>query len=490
MSELNDLFINGQWIGGNGSPVMSVNPATDELLAQFSSADTDQVGSAVLSAREAFRGWAMLSLDQRIVYLNKFVIVLKEEKDSFAQTISRETGKPLWESMTEINAMLNKVPISIQAYRDRCLELNINREDETTHTYFKPHGVVGVLGPFNLPGHLPNGHIVPALLAGNTCVFKPSELTPLTGQRYMRLWEKTGIPSGVINLVQGGKETGRDLCGHEDIHGIFFTGSFETGQAIHHAFGGRPEKILALEMGGNNPLIVSDVPDIKAACYTILQSAFITSGQRCTCARRLILIRTKQTEEILRKLMRAISAIKVGIYDESPQPFMGPVISKRSAQTILDWQVRLVQMGGQILFPMKLVDGRAMLTPGLMDVNAIPKKVDVEIFGPLLQVVQVNDLDEAIAEANNTNYGLAAGILTNKKEEYQKFFNLSRAGIVNWNRPTTGASSKAPFGGIGKSGNHRPSAYFAADYCSYPVATMEFPELDLPETMLPGIVID
>lgn len=490
MNESNDLFINGQWIKGRGNPIKSVNPATEELLAQFSSATPEQVGAAVHAAKDAFYTWAEQSLDQRIIYLNKFITALKEEKDRMAETISRETGKPLWESMTEINAMVNKVPISIQAYRDRCLELKINLEDESNQTRFKPHGVVGVLGPFNLPGHLPHGHIIPALLAGNTCVFKPSELTPLTGQRYLELWKKTGIPPGVINLVQGGKETGSALCGHVDIQGLFFTGSFETGRAIHQAFGGKPEKMLALEMGGNNPLIVSMVSDIKAACYTIIQSAFITSGQRCTCTRRLILVENDQTQALMKELLHMTSTIKTGIYNQSPQPFMGPVISKRSAQSILDWQERLVHMGGKILFPLKSLDGRAMLSPGIIDVTDITQKEDVEIFGPLLQLIRVKDLDKAIMEANTTGFGLSAGILTNKKEEYLKFFKLSRAGLVNWNRPTTGASSKAPFGGVGKSGNHRPSAYFAADYCSYPVATMEFPQLDLPETKLPGIDID
>jgi len=490
MNESNDLFINGQWIKGRGNQVASVNPATEELLAKFSSATLDQVGDAIHAARDAFYAWADQSLDQRIVHLNKFVVALKQEKDRMAETVSQETGKPLWESMTEINAMLNKVPISIQAYRDRCLELKINLEDASNQTYFKPHGVVGVLGPFNLPGHLPHGHIIPALLAGNTCVFKPSELTPLTGQRYMELWQKAGIPSGVINLVQGGKETGSALSGHEDIQGLFFTGSFETGRAIHQAFGGKPQKILALEMGGNNPLIVSGISDIKAACYTIIQSAFITSGQRCTCTRRLIIVENDQTQALMKELLRMTSTIKVGIYNQSPQPFMGPVISKHSAQTILDWQERLAHMGGKILYPLKSLNGRAMLTPGIIDGTGINKKDDVEIFGPLLQLIRVKDLDQAIVEANATEFGLSAGILTNKKEEYQKFFKLSRAGIVNWNRPTTGASSKAPFGGIGKSGNHRPSAYFAADYCSYPVATMELSHLDLPDTKLPGIDID
>src|SRR3990167_8941296 len=165
------------------------------------------------------------------------------------------------------------------------------------------HGVMAVLGPYNLPGHLPNGHIIPALLAGNTVVFKPSALTSLVGQKLMEVWEKTNLPKGVLNLVQGGKETGIALAHHPDINGIYFTGSYETGKSLHQFFAGRPEVILALEMGGNNPLVVFNVQNLAAAVYLTIQSAFITSGQRCSCARRLIVANNKEGADFVKRLV-------------------------------------------------------------------------------------------------------------------------------------------------------------------------------------------
>ena len=441
------------------------------------------------SAKKAFDGWAALSIEKRKDYLAKFAAILRQNRDDLSLCISKETGKPLWESHQEVQAMVNKIPISFEAYQERCTVVNQEMEETMRATRFKPHGVVGVLGPFNLPGHLPNGHIVPALLAGNTVVLKPSELTPFVGQRYAECWEEVGLPVGVFNMTQGGKDTGASLTAHQDLNGLYFTGSAQTGVSIHQAFGGKPEKILALEMGGNNPLIVGQISNIKAACYLTIQSAFITSGQRCVCTQRLIMIENKQTDEFISLLINLARNIKVGTYTDHPEPFMGPVITKNAAQNVLHWQDKLESQGGSVLIKAECKDGKAMLTPGIIDVTAIKRREDVEIFGPLLQVIKVKNLDEAINEANNTQYGLAAGILSDDKKDYEQYYKLSYAGVVNWNRPTTGASSQAPFGGVGRSGNYHPSAYFAADYCAYPVASIESAELSLPKELTPGIQI-
>lgn len=485
-----DHFFNGLWHRGKGDRFVSVNPATLEELADFHHADGEDVDAAVRSAKDAFHMWSRMTLDARMFALNKFVLALHEARDQFAETISLETGKPLWESELEVKAMLNKVPISIEAYQDRCLNLKINTESASQRTIFKPHGVVAVIGPFNLPGHLPHGHIVPALLAGNTCVFKPSELTPMVGYLYARLWEETGLPQGVFQLIQGGKETGMALSMHNSIKGLFFTGSAAAGRAIHHLFGGNPERILALEMGGNNPLVVGQVDDLRGAAYVIAQSAFLTAGQRCTCARRLILIENEQTAELMKTLVAMVQSIKVGRFDGTPVPFMGPVISLTAAEKIKRMYHDLLYRGGKEIIPLKAAKPDTMLYPALVDVTGVKGIPDEEIFGPVLQVIRVAGLEEAIDAANDTDFGLSAAILTRNQNDYRRFLQLSRAGIVNWNRPTNGASSKAPFGGIGKSGNHRPSAYFAVDYCSYPVATMESVNLTLPDRLHPGISAD
>lgn len=467
---------------------VSINPASGEKNWEGKSAARSDVNKAVQAARKAFESWSGSPIEERIKFLNEFARLLGEQRNDFAAILSRETGKPQWESLTEVDVMVLKIRISIEAYNDRCREASGPMDTGLRITRFKPYGVVAVLGPFNLPGHLPNGHIVPALLAGNTVVFKPSELTPHVGEKMVKIWESAGLPKGVLNLLQGQKETGIALAQHPDIDGVFFTGSVEAGKAIHQFYAGRPEKILALEMGGNNPLIVADVQNVDAAVYLTIQSAFITSGQRCTCARRLIVVKSPLTDKFLARLIEVTKQIQVGPPTSQPEPFMGPVISKAAGERLLREQAFLQKKGGKSLVPMSLIGNNpAMLRPGIIDVTKIKNRPDKEIFGPLLQVIRVNTFADAIKEANHTAFGLAAGLLSDDEGLYKTFLQRSRAGIVNWNRQLTGASSQSPFGGIGQSGNHQPSAYFAADYCSYPVASIEAREFKIPEKLLPGI---
>jgi succinylglutamic semialdehyde dehydrogenase len=467
---------------------ISKNPITGETLWKGPSSSQQEIDSAISLARKVFPIWSNLSLQTRIEILLKFKESLELAKLSFAEIISKETGKPLWESKTEVDSMVAKVDISIKAYRQRCPEFLSTNSSISSITRHKPHGVAAVFGPFNFPGHLPNGHIVPALLAGNTVIFKPSELTPLVGEEMVKLWKNAGLPEGVINLVQGGAQTGSLLAMHSDLNALFFTGSWRIGKLLSQQFGAYPEKILALEMGGNNPLIIGKISNYTAAAYHTTQAAFLTAGQRCTCARRLILIGNENI--FLKKLISIMKGIRVGAYTESPEPFMGPVINEEASIGLLSAQEKMIQIGGEPLVLMrKLKVGTPLLSPGLIDVTAIKERDDEELFGPLLQVIRVSTFEAAIAEANNTTYGLTASILTDSREEYETFLQLSRAGIVNWNTSTTGASSSAPFGGRGRSGNHRPSAFYAADYCSYPVASLENQILTLPSSLLPGISI-
>jgi len=384
--------------------------------------------------------------------------------------------------------MFNKIDISIEAYRNRTGESSREQPLGVLKTRHRPHGVIAVLGPFNFPCHIPNGHIIPALLAGNTVVFKPSEYTPLSAELTMKCWEKSGLPSGVINLIQGGRETGMYLSGNTNINGLFFTGSWNTGKILSEQFAKTPEKILALELGGNNPLVVCGVADFKAAALLTIQSTFITSGQRCSCARRLIVPKGKEGDDFVQELIEMIKKIKVGTYTDIPEPFMGPVISEDSATHLIASMEVLQSLGGKVLSKMRLLQlDSGLLSPGLIDVTHISNRQDQEFFGPLLQLIRVRDFDAALLEANNTAYGLSAGIISDKKEYYERFLKSVRAGVVNWNTPLTGASSWAPFGGIGLSGNHRPSAYYAADYCAYPVASVEVEKATLPKSEVPGI---
>jgi succinylglutamic semialdehyde dehydrogenase len=266
---------------------------------------------------------------------------------------------------------------------------------------------------------------------------------------------------------------GRALSASEGIDGLLFTGSAQTGIALNRQFADRPDKLLALEMGGNNPIIAWDTNDIHSAAVLIVQSAFLSAGQRCSAASRLI-VKDSLAERVVKEVKRIADRLIIDEPFSQPAPFMGPVIDNETADGLSESFLALMSSGGKPIKHMaRPVDGRPFLTPGIIDVTDMQQRPDIELFGPILQVIRVADLDEAIAEANNTRYGLSAALVGGSAQEYNRFWSHSRAGIVNWNKMTVGASSQAPFGGIGLSGNHRPSAYYAADYCAYPVVSME-----------------
>jgi len=482
-----ELLIAGAWVGGHGPTFQSKNPATGEILWQGHAASAEDVGAAISSAQAAATAWSERTVDDRAACLLRFSEALKANSDRVATSISREVGKPDWEALTEVNSMVGKVALSIEAHEKRCSDFR----GGPAVVRFQPHGVVAVFGSFNFPGHLPNGHIVPALLAGNTVVFKPSEDAPLVAEETVRVWLESGLPDGVLNLVQGGRKTGEALGANDQIDGIFFTGSARTGIILNEAVARQPWKILALEMGGNNPLVVHKVHNRKAAVILTLQSAFLTAGQRCTCARRLIIEEGREGDIFFDDLVEAASAIRVGPHTDRPEPFMGPVISASATQSILAAQAEWVRKGAvPRLEAQHLKVGTGLLSPGIIDVTEMTDRGDEEVFGPLLQVVRVADFNAAIDEANRTAYGLASGLISDDATCYESFRKRIRAGLINWNQQLTGASGAVPFGGIGMSGNHRPSGFFAADYCSTPVASIEVPEVRMPASLPPGLVED
>jgi len=467
-----DVLINGDWEGGKAWSFKSICPATHETVWAGVSANNAQVNRAVDAAKKAFRPWSHMSFETRCNILLSYAEQITASSEAIANAIARDMGKPIWEARTEAGAMAAKVVISLQAYEARTGK----HSTETTSLSHRPHGVMAVFGPFNFPGHLPNGHIVPSLIAGNTVVFKPSELTPAVAEIMAECFSKAGLPRGVLNIVQGGRETGGALL-KADIDGLLFTGSAKTGVAFHKYFAGKPEVMLALEMGGNNPLIISEAADIYAAADIAFMSGFITSGQRCTCARRLILPKGAFGDAIIDAIIARIHDVKIGPWHEDV--FMGPVVSIQSAQAAID----LMDGGAKIIKALERPDPKgAFLRPGLIETTDIDT-LDTELFGPLLQVTRVADLDEAFTHANATKFGLAAGLISDDPDHWaQAQLNL-RAGILNWNKPTTGAASSMPFGGPGLSGNHRPSAYYAADYCAWPQASQTAPTVETPKLM-------
>ncbi len=448
----------------------STDPMTGTVVWQGEDADVE---AAVAAARAAQPGWALRPLAERIAVAERFAEVVKAHAEDFARVIAQETGKPLWEARTEVGTVAAKIGISVTAQAERAGERHSEAGGIGQALRHKPHGVLAVLGPYNFPAHLPNGHIVPALLAGNAVVFKPSELTPASGAFMAGLWQEAGLPEGLLVLAQGRADTGRALAAHPGLDGLLFTGSSNTGLALHQAFAARPDRILAIETGGNNPLIAWDVADadVPAAASLIIQSAFLSAGQRCTCARRLIV--GPDSEALIAAVVAMADRIIAGGPFDEPAPFMGPVVDLNAAARVeAAWQA-LVALGGTVIRPLeRLREGTPLLSPAIIDVTGLAAP-DEEIFGPVLQIIRVADFGAALAAANATRFGLAASLIGGDAALYDRFWAASRAGVVNWNRPTNGASSAAPFGGVGVSGNHRPSAYYAADYCAWPVASLE-----------------
>ncbi|MDR5888580.1 MULTISPECIES: succinylglutamate-semialdehyde dehydrogenase [Halomonas] len=489
MKAMQRLLIGGEWQDGEAEGFAKQDPVSGETLWQGHAASEAQVGAAVEAARAAFPAWARQTFEARQALVERFREVLESHREDLATAIAGETGKPLWEARTEVGAMIGKVAISIRAYQERTGERERDLGEARAVLRHRPHGVMAVFGPYNFPGHLPNGHMVPALLAGNTVVFKPSEQTPLTADLTLQCWREAGLPEGVINLVQGAAPVGQALSSHTGIDGLLFTGSAKVGGLLHQQFAGQMDKILALELGGNNPLVIKDVPDQDAAVLTILQSAFLSGGQRCTCARRLIVPEGQVGDHLLDALSDAISRLHVAGQFSEPAPFYGGLVSVAAADGLLAAQDDLEARGGSVLARMqRLEENTSLLTPALIDVTGL-EVPDEEHFGPLLKVHRYRDWDEAMALANDTRYGLSAGLIGGEREDWDDFLLRIRAGIVNWNRQTTGASGDAPFGGVGDSGNHRPSAYYAADYCAYPVASMESEALSLPDKLPPGVTL-
>ncbi len=451
--------------------LISYQPATGEELWRGPYSDVDD---AVSRARRAWPGWAARPLGDRIELARRFANEVKREGDSFAELIAREAGKPLWEARTEVDAVIAKVDISVQAYAERTgKKKHDSAMNGSTALRHKPHGVMAVLGPYNFPAHLPNGHIIPALIAGNAVLLKPSEKTPAVGAALIGFLHKAGIPEDAAQVVIGGPDEGKALVAHPGTDGVLFTGSAQVGIAINRKLASNPGKIVALEMGGNNPIVVTDTPKLADAAVLIAQSAFTSAGQRCTAARRLI-VTDSVYDGLMPELLALTKQLIVGDPLAGQQPFMGPVIDNPTADLLMESFLALITAGGRPLAHMRrLFPDLPFLTPGIIDVTDVPERPDIELFGPLLQVIRVPDLDSAIAEANNTRFGLSASLIGGSPDDYGRFWANIRAGIINWNRPTNGASSAAPFGGIGLSGNHRPAAYYAADYCAYPVASNE-----------------
>ncbi len=460
----------------------SISPIDDQSLWTGSASSKSQIDRVMHRADEAGRNWRQRTLPERIEVVRRYRQYLADHQDPIADLISREVGKLSWDARAEVAAAIGKVDLSINAILGRRDEQRI-QDDSIAHVIrYRPLGVALVLGPFNFPLHLPGGQIIPALLAGNAVVFKPSDQATAVGQWITESWQTVGLPGGLLQMITGGVQTAVDAIDSPFVAGVFLTGSRAAGQAIHRQLAGRPDVLLALELGGNNPVVITDV-DAATAARIVSFSAFISAGQRCTCARRAIFVQGEHTQRQIDALVGQTSSLRVGLPGDLPVPQVGPLISVAAAEGLARTYDRLLRLGCQPLIPMVSDPRRENLVhPMIVDATSITdERLDelgeMEWFGPLLVVQRVADFDAAIHAAARTPYGLAASLLGGTREMFDQFVNQVGAGVVNWNRPTTGAAGALPFGGLGDSGNHRPAGFFAIDFCNDPIASLESPTL-------------
>jgi succinylglutamic semialdehyde dehydrogenase len=467
-------YVNGQFVALPGDTIRVIDPSDGTTIVWSSGERLEHVDAAVGAARAASAAWASRPLEERVALLKRYAECTTKHIDRIADRITREMGKIRAESLLEAKLLADKVTITldeISMSRVRGYDVPVNAT-RSGLCRFKPHGVMAVLGPYNFPAHLPNGHFVPAMIVGNTIVFKPSDKTPGVAQLIAECMHEAGIPAGVFNVVQGGPAVARSLVAHDGLDGILFTGSWPVGRAILQANLDRPGRIVALELGGSNPAVVMPSCHLRQVVIECARASFATTGQRCTCTRRIIVDR-RIADRFLTEFCRVASTLLVGPGFATDPVFMGPIGNEGALNAVLGEQAALAKAGASVLVAATRMERPGFfVTPSVVEVPRFERASDRETFGPLVRVAIVDGLDEAIRQANATEYGLAASIFTNERSEYDRFFAECRAGCINWNNGTAGASSKLPFGGLGQSGNHRPAAAFSVDYCAYPVASM------------------
>ncbi|MHB2016438.1 MAG: aldehyde dehydrogenase family protein [Candidatus Xenobia bacterium] len=476
-------FINGRWTRRDGASWTSLNPATMQPVLTATYGDGTEVDDAVAAAAQAFRQWRLLSMEARAEALQRVKAALEARVEELALAITTEMGKTLYEARLEAKACVEKVNITLTEGR-RLVE-DFVPAGVPGACHFLPLGVMAVIGPYNFPAHLANGHIIPALLAGNTVVFKPSSVTPQVGQIYGQAMEAADLPPGVFNLLQISRHLGDRLITHRDVRGVLFTGSYAVGQHIKRLTLEDPWKILALEMGGKNCTLVCDDAHLPQALTEIVMAAWLTTGQRCTRTARVI-VHEKLAAELEAGLVEAARQVRGGDPLQA-DTFMGPLASPAALKGYRHAQ-ETIASGVRTLVASQYGDA-CFVSPALHRVEQYDSHhpyVREEIFGPDLSLETVGSLQEAIDRANDTDYGLALSIFTRERATFERVMREVPCGVVNWNRSTTGATGKLPFGGLGQSGNHRPSALFAPLYCTYPVAELDNPYGTVPEKPCPG----
>lgn len=466
--------------------LVSRSPANpNDVIGRFAVADAAAIDAAVARARAAFPRWRDAGLAARSEVLRRFAVLARERSEALAVLIAREVGKALWDARAEAQLLGAKVDATLSDGLRFVADFEAGASARAT---FHPRGLLAVLAPFNFPAHLANGHVVPALATGNCVVLKPSELAPGVGAWMATLWRDAGLPEGVLEIVQGDAAVGRALALHAGVDGVLFTGSWTAGRALAEATLDQPGKLLALEMGGKNAMIVCDDADLDLTIAEAALSICATTGQRCSSLSRLF-VTERLVDEVTERLARVLAGVRIGA-PLAPDTFMGPLASCAAHGKLARYRALAAEAGGARIPLCEQELPPPFAAPGLVlfpDASQSHRYHRDEIFGPEAGVYPVVDLEHAIAQTNDSEYGLAASVMTRDRSRYEHCIGRVRTGILNWNRGTIGASGRLPFGGGRKSGNDRPAGILSALHCSVPQSHLEHAGGFDPASLPPGM---
>lgn len=476
MIQFKGAFINGRFVKSRGKPTQTVvDPGnTGEIVGQWRSTG-DQVDTAIEAAQGAYKKWAWLKKRERVRYIRSLQKAFISRKTQFAETISREMGKTLRESTAEVDTAIKKIDVTLSEAMTLVKRSRLRR-DGSFYRYH-PRGVLVILGPFNFPLHLPNGQMVAALATGNTVVFKPSEITPFTGQLIAECYKEAGFPNGAFNLIHGKGRVGEALVKHPGVQGVIFVGSYETGSKILNSTVNEPGKICVLEMGGKNAAIIMPDAPLEKAVDDCVASALSTTGQRCNSLSRVIIHQDLMTKFMVAFAERVLEWHPGYYKDENAK--MGPLVTEAALKKFLRYQEMAEKEGA-----VRVLKGRTISThaPGHYVVPAVhhvawegPRDNKVgyrydEIFGPDIAIYTFKTIEEAIAIHNDCRYGLVASVFTEKEDVFEEMYHQLEVGNIYRNMKTIRASALLPFGGVKQSGNDNPAGLFSPLYCTYPVA--------------------
>ncbi len=452
-------FIGGEWVeSASPETVENINPAnTNDRLGTIKLSTRAEARKAVEAAYNAFRDWKSTPAPTRGRIVAKFARLLEDNKEELAQILTREEGKTLAESRGELSRSINIAEFCAgEARRLNGETIQSELPANFAYTIKEPHGVVAIITPWNFPVAIPVWKLAPALVAGNTVVFKPAEATPATAVRICQLFEEAGLPKGVLNLILGaGAEIGDEIVNHPAVKAISFTGSTATGIRLYEQAARRGAKVQC-EMGGKNPVVVMEDCDLDLAVESTAQGAFGSTGQRCTATSRAVVV-DKIADEFVSKIVERAKKMRIGAGLDSKTE-MGPIVDEKQFKNVLKYINIGREDGAEMLCGGRRAEGGGLengyfVEPTVFDkVTPDMRIAQEEIFGPVLSVLRVKDFDEAMTVANDSDYGLTSSIFTNDPNLIFRFVQEIETGMTHINSPTTGGEAHIPFGGVKMTG--------------------------------------